>query len=505
MSDDEPELDIAVSSASDLALSHSGAVSGAVTLLVAFNVDGALDAHASTLRIDARILVGLAITYAVRWIIHVGLGYLRMDNTAERRLAAATWADLFVLGVVLVFCARAVGSPTLGRVLWAAGLMVGLVAISAGVTMLILTGSNDLCNKKRGTAWVASRRPMRALAKLLRTLDDIPPLSAPGQLLRVPTGIKVSVYVTTIVLMPILMSCGIAAGYIVHQDRMQSTKVQFIAQVLHPAPLTVPPKTLHPAHKPPAPRKGQLAQACANYVTPGAVAPRQASAPEGVRAAMSRVFETTLGTNEMGTGCPWVAHHEVRHPSLWWETGWCGRQLESLATTQGGATSTLYGQAAALARYLAMRGLLNGATPLTRIGTGDVQLIATRFGTVAAVREFRPQSSALRGRIPMPCRGSALAAAPSVQLPPAMTVLWNWFIVQHRRWVWPVYDESRAGRAFDFVSGGPGGPIVARGACARNGSCSLTDRAGRRTQRPVSGLAVSLKSLERFAPKTQNP
>jgi hypothetical protein len=505
MSENGPESGPVIDAMSTLAGDHLGPISGALTLFIVFNVQGALQSPRPTLKIDSRVMLGLAVTYGMRWAIHAGIGYLRVATKAQRRLAAVTLVDFAFLVALAFVAARAVELPHLDRVLWLAGLLLIGVSLSAGLTQLVRNGNGELREyQPTGTQWVARRRAVRYLAQLLDTLGNIPPLSAPRHLLKVDHGRLVSVYVATVAMIAFSISTGIAFGYLLHAPKT-SEKTALLNHIYSPQTTTAPHGGLDPAQKPtPPPRSsGELADVCSTFAAPGSVAPKQRRAPAAVQAGMKRMFESPAGASGIGRGCPWVTHREKNHPTLWWETGWCGQNLRSLVVSDGTTTSVVYGEAAGLARYAAVHGLLAGTSGLLKIGTGDLQLIGTTYGTVAATRELVPPSAVRHGSGVMPCAGTAAALVSTVQLPPALSALWAWLTEQRRQWLWPVADESRGGRSYDFVSGAPGGPIVARGTCTRTGTCTVFDRSSRRTQRFTHGLTVSAAAVERLAPAGQ--
>jgi hypothetical protein len=484
----------------DLVRDHSGPAGGAAALFIAFNVDGALGSLQWVLRDDARILLCFAITYAVRWTIHLRLGYLDVKTRAARILAVVTGCDLSLAIGLVVLAVRAVEHSTLGRVVLVAVPMALLVSISAGLTVLILTGNKELKNKQRGTDWVGDH--VRCLKRLLDTLTTIPILSACGRLLDTVTpDSRVSAYVTGLVTLTISMSSGIATGYAVHvQTASVKQRRSVIAQILHPRDhLQLPPwsPAAHTAAL--SARPGSNDASCSGLRASGAIGQNQPVAPRQARLALERLFAG--GENDgIGAGCPWVAHPERLQASRWWETGWCGSQLQSLAVAGPSGSAMMFGQVAVLARYLAMRGLLDGASTMTDVGTGDFQVISTGYGDVIAIRAVRTDIAA-GGHLAGPCAGSTGHTVPYVELPPAMAVLWAQLIEQRHQWLWPVDDESGRGRAYDFLANKAGGATVARGMCDRGGDCSLTDPAGKRSRRFALGLNIRLASIMRFAPK----
>jgi hypothetical protein len=504
MSDSAREVEDLASGFSELVRAHSG---GLAAFIILFNVDGAFGPMQWVLRVDAWILLGLAMSYAVHCGIHLRLGYVDLSTPATRRLTMVTILDVGLASGLVVFSVRAVNEPTLGRVVLVAAPMTVLVAILSGLTVLILTGNKELVEtKRRGTDWVSETWIGQALTSLLGTLKGVAVLAACGRLLeKLTPDSLVSKYVAGLLTMVFAMTTGMATGYVVHEQFGGATaKRAFIARIFDPqGQLTLSPQTSLSRALAASTTRSSSAGACADYPAAGSVAPGQPVAPNQIRGALRHIFpgHRSTAVDQPGAGCPWVAHREKLQPSRWWETGWCGVRLRSLAVAGPAATAVMFGQVAILARYLAMRGLLDGATPVIDVGSGDFQLISTGYGNVAVMRPTRLGAPVASSRAGGPCAQPDGHFVPYVQLPPAMTMLWARLVEQRRSWVWPAEDQSAPGRAYDFLANGPGGTIVAHGACDRNGNCWLTDRAGRRSQRFTFGLKIGLRAILRFAPK----
>jgi hypothetical protein len=477
----------------------TGAVAGALNV---WEIDDSLH---GALRLDGWLLLFGAVTYLMRWVVHVSMQYVRFSSAPRRGLALVTIADGGVAVLLIVMAAEAVRTPGLA-------IIVGTIAtawVCAGATCsktARLLRHPQLKGLGRGSERFQRYRLTRRAKAFLRPLKHVPPFST----LRVLLGwltprTEVSSYILGLFTGLLLIGCTAAASveaHAAHHLARRSVSIQargFNRQTLFPRRQLTLSKGA-PVHTTSVDQAGRdYTQDCVGWPAPGA------GAPAADRIQLASRFAgggPVPGLGAPVAGCAFVTHPEYNEPTRWWVTGWCGPQLRSLAIAWPGASAIMLEQVAVYARYLAMRGLLLSATRRVLVGDGDLQLLQTTYGSVVFVRLDSSAGEVTGGHRLGACAAPTSRAVRYVVLPPSMIALWVSLMRQeHDEWLWPVYDRTRRGRAFSFVTA-DSGSNVANGSCTTNGNCAIVVDGRRESMSFQPHRFASLGQILHFAPRT---
>ena len=457
---------------------------------------------------DAWALAAVTATYGMRWGIHVHIGYLRLKTAAERKLALLTSLDLLTLLGMGALSYRALQAPSLGRATAFLGVLLVPVPVNAAITVRVLAHPDIRCG--RGGDWVQGLPFVERLEAMLEPLAWTPGWGQLRFFVRwLPPMPLVSSYTIVIVTLAFAMLTSFATAIGIHShhaktsaDTTSAAERFFNAAVLHPRTHLALRSGL-PSQPADTSGADSYAKLCYGWPTPGDPLPQlQSAIPVAQRLMLRGRFEgapSVAGDGARAAGCSWYAHRERQHPTVWWSSGWCGLQLRSIAIAWLGASAIMLQQVAVVARSLLARGLLLSASARIDAGGGDVQVLHTAYGDVLFIRQAKSAGPAAAAGPLGACSAPASINVPYVVLPPAMTVLWGRLVAVLRAWVWPIYDRTKVGRAFDFVDPASGASI-ASGSCAPNGNCLLTRRGDVYTMNPGPSARIDLHAVRRFAP-----
>jgi hypothetical protein len=469
----------------------------------------AVDAPARLLLLaDSWLLIGAASTQMIHWLIHIKAGYLGIKTAAARKLTVVTITHLLGILLVLFLGVKAVHHATLGILLQ--GIGVGFV-VSFAVAMATshLLQDPDLEHLNRGTEWVHERKVTARLKRLLEPVKHYPLISSALAFLNWITPKKeASGYVLAAGFW--FLTIGASAGFatITHEHSkrpgpsapvLQSQQAQRLFEnfTLFP-PLRIPVRKHSPvaSAKPPVSTLSTYQIDCKGWPAPGQGAHlREASELKARYEGSKRI--KGLGANV--AGCAYKTRPERDQRLHYWVTGWCLAQLRSVAVASPKGSAIMLQQIATFARTLAMRGQLLGASRDIRIGSGDLQIVWSKYGDVVFVRQEQSAGAVANAQPLGACSATTSINVRYVALPPAMVVLWVRLMTQAKQWLWPVYQAAGSARAFMFESA-KSERDVGSGECRLGGNCTVVLGKQHWSLRFNSRGRITLQVLKRYAP-----
>jgi hypothetical protein len=243
-----------------------------------------------------------------------------------------------------------------------------------------------------------------------------------------------------------------------------------------------------PSSAPRQPLTRSYDELCPNRVQPGYPAP-----PEEAEKlhALWLGGHGIDGSGAVVAGCAEDAQQMAHHREIWWVSGSCGERVLALGLAASGiAPAMMLGQVARVALPFAEQGVLTGASPRTRIGRGDFQVVHTDAGDYVFIRSALTDDSAAGTDSQGACAPLGSGASRYVVVPPGLIGLW--VEVATDGWAWPEASGDRI--AFRNTSG----EQIATATCPTPQSCELT-YAGRSEQGQPHGR-IDSGSLQALAP-----